>query len=209
MALPGVPVHTAAATATAGILEGGAVNEAARVRLTDALHRTAARDARAFRLVYRLTAAKLFGICLRICGERKAAEDVLQDVFLTIWTRADGFDPARGSAIAWLATIARNRAIDWRRTNRPVMTSADVLNEVADPAASASDMLLMEERERLLRFCLDALEGNHRDAIRGAFYDGFTYTELASRGAVPLGTMKSWVRRGLMRLRECLNGADA
>jgi len=184
------------------------VDDTRRVRLTDALHRTAARDPRAFRIVYKMTAAKLFGICLRICGERKAAEDVLQDVFLTVWMRADGFDPARGSAIAWLATVARNRSIDWRRANARPTAPAEALDGVADPALLASDMLLLDERERLLHFCLDTLETNQRDAIRTAFFDGLTYTELAERIAVPLGTMKSWVRRGLMRLRECLDGDD-
>lgn len=179
----------------------------ARARLTDALVRTAAQDARAFRLVYRLTAAKLFGICLRICGERKAAEDVLQDVYLTVWMRADGFDATRGSAIAWLATIARHRAIDWRRANRPPVASDAMLTEIVDGAMSAPDRMLLDERERMLHLCLELLEERQRSSIRTAFFDGLTYAELAERAAVPLGTMKSWVRRGLLRLRECLDGS--
>lgn len=185
------------------------MDDETRARLTDALHRTAQRDPRAFRVVYKMTAAKLFGICLRICGERKAAEDVLQDVYLTVWTRADGFDAARGSAIAWLATIARNRAIDWRRANGRPTASVEALDSIADPSPLASDALLLDERERLLHFCLGTLEVNQRDAIRTAFFEGLTYAELAERIAVPLGTMKSWVRRGLMKLRECLDGAVA
>lgn len=182
-------------------------DDKARARLTDALVRTGANDARAFRLVYRLTAAKLFGICLRICGERKAAEDVLQDIYLTVWNRADGFDATRGSAIAWLSTIARNRSIDWRRANRPYATSDAGLAEIADDAPSAPDRMLLDERERMLHLCLEELEGRQRSAIRTAFFDGLTYAELAERAAVPLGTMKSWVRRGLLRLRECLDGS--
>lgn len=185
------------------------VDEVTRARLTDALHRTARRDPRAFRLVYKMTAAKLFGICLRICGERKAAEDVLQDVYLTVWTRADGFDVARGSAIAWLATIARNRSIDWRRTNGRPHAPVEALDTIADPAPLTSETLLADERERLLHFCLGTLETNQRTAIRTAFFEGLTYAELAERVAVPLGTMKSWVRRGLLKLRECLDAADA
>ncbi|WP_258042926.1 sigma-70 family RNA polymerase sigma factor [Sphingomonas sp. NBWT7] len=181
----------------------------AKRRLNDALFRTGRQDARAFRLVYRLTAAKLFGICLRICNDRRAAEDVLQDVYLSVWTRAAGFDPARGSAIAWLATIARNRSIDWRRTHRPAGASDEMIAALPDPSPSAPDAMLRDEHDRRLHFCLDTLEGRQRDAIRTAFFDGLTYAELAERAAVPLGTMKSWVRRGLMRLRECLNGADA
>ncbi|WP_375287816.1 sigma-70 family RNA polymerase sigma factor [Sphingomonas sp.] len=186
------------------------MSDAARARLADALVRTAAKDARAFQLVYNLSSAKLFGICLRICGERKAAEDVLQDVFATVWMRADRFDATRGTAITWLATIARNRAIDWRRAHGgPVTTSADVLENVADPAPSAVDVLLDADRQRLLLECMETLEQRQRAAIRSAFLGGFTYAELAVREAVPLGTMKSWVRRGLGKLRECLDGADA
>jgi RNA polymerase sigma-70 factor (ECF subfamily) len=185
------------------------LKDGAQIRLLDALHRTGQQDAQAFRLVYRLTAAKLFGICLRICNDRKAAEDVLQDVYLSVWTRAAGFDPARGSAIAWLATIARNRSIDWRRTHRPVGASDDALAALPDPTPSAPDTMLRDERDRLLHSCLDGLEDRQRDSIRTAFFDGLTYAELATRAAVPLGTMKSWVRRGMIRLRECLDGADA
>ncbi len=185
------------------------MDDVSRARLSDALRRTAQRDPRAFRLVYKMTASKLFGICLRICGERKAAEDVLQDVYLTVWTRADGFDAARGSAIAWLATIARNRSIDWRRANARPTAPADTLEAVADPAPLTSDALLLDERERLLHFCLGTLEPNQSHAIRTAFFEGLTYAELAARVAVPLGTMKSWVRRGLMKLRDCLDAADA
>lgn len=185
------------------------MSDAARARLTDALIRTAAKDARAFRLVYALSSAKLFGICLRICGERKAAEDVLQDVFVTVWTRAESFDPAKGTAITWLATVARNRSIDWRRANGPPPAPVELLDRIADPGVSAPDRMLMDERERLLRDCLAALEQRQRDMIRAAFFDGMTYAELAIRNAMPLGTMKSLVRRGLGRLRECLHGADA
>lgn len=185
------------------------MDEATRAMLADALLRTGTGDRRAFQSVYRLTSAKLFGICLGICGERKAAEDVLQDVFVTVWLRADRFDPDRGSAIAWLATLARNRSLDWRRSYRPASGSADALAGMADPSLSAVDQLLLNERERRLHSCLEALDTPQRDAIRTAFFDGVTYAELAERSSIPVGTMKSWVRRGLLRLRECLDAAYA
>ena len=185
------------------------MDEPTRAMLADLLLRTGKGDRRAFRQVYRLSAAKLFGVCLRICGERKAAEDVLQEVFVTVWLRADRFDPDRGSAIAWLATMARNRSLDWRRSNRPAGASPDFLAGLPDPAPSTVDDLLLTERERHLHLCLDALDQPQRDAIRTAFFDGVTYAELAERAAIPLGTMKSWVRRGLIRLRECLDAALA
>lgn len=178
---------------------------AARLRLTAALVAAGNEDRAAFRLLYALTSSKLFGICLRICGERQAAEDVLQEVYSTIWRRAGAYDPGRSSPITWMATIARNRSIDWRRATRaPVQASAVEGEAVADPGASAVDMLLLDEADRRLHHCLDALEVQQSWAIRTAFFEGLTYAELATRRAVPLGTMKSVVRRGLLKLRHCL-----
>lgn len=178
----------------------------ARAALAEALIRTGDGDRRALGEVYTRTSAKLFGICLRICGDRQAAEDVLQEVFLTVWKRAGGYEPGRASPITWLATIARNRAIDWRRAqgNR-VMAPIDDIAPIADASPLASDTLLAQEGEARLHLCLDALDERQRNAIRTAFFDGATYAELAERQSVPLGTMKSWVRRGLMRLKECLD----
>lgn len=179
----------------------------ARARLVEALVATGGEDRAAFRTLYQLTSAKLFGVCLRICGDRQAAEDVLSDVYMTVWKRAGAFEPGRASPISWLATIARNRAIDWRRSaaRRP-SGAVDEISEIADDAPSAVDRLLLDERERRLYGCLDQLEDRQRDAIRTAFFDGLTYAEIAARRDVPLGTMKSWVRRGLLRLRDCLGG---
>ena len=179
---------------------------AARAQLTDALVRTGDEDRAAFQAVYRLTSAKLFGICLRICGDRQSAEDVLHEVYLTIWKRAGAFEPGRASPISWLATIARNRAIDWRRAqrNRPA-AGLDAAGEPADDAPLAIDMLLADETVRRLVECLDPLDDRQRGAIRTAFFDGVTYAELAERQRVPLGTMKSWVRRGLIGLKRCLD----
>ena len=166
---------------------------------------TGEEDRAAFDRLYALTSAKLFGICLRICVERQAAEDVLQDVYVTVWKRASAYDPGRASPIAWLATIARNRSIDWRRTQgrRPSMAT-DVPDSI-DPALLAHDALLLDEEERALHACLEQLDEAPRQAIHAAFFDGLTYAELAERQLVPTGTMKSWIRRGLLRLRDCLD----
>ena len=181
--------------------------ESARLRLVEALIRTGEEDRAAFRDLYSLTSAKLFGICYRICGERQAAEDVLHDVYLTIWKRAGAYEPARASPITWLATIARNRAIDWQRAQTvrratPIEDAPPIL----DTAPLASETMLEDEAAHQLHLCLDSLEERQRAAIRTAFFDGVTYAELAEREAVPLGTMKSWVRRGLARLKACLEG---
>ena len=178
----------------------------ARARLADILIRTGSEDRAAFRDLYALTSAKLFGICLRICGERQAAEDVLHDVYITIWKRAGAWEPGRASPITWLATIARNRAIDWRRAQTVRRASPiDDAPDIADDAPDAETTLLSGEAAHRLHRCLDELEVRQRSAIRTAFFDGVTYAELAERSNVPLGTMKSWVRRGLGRLKDCLN----
>ena len=178
---------------------------AARARLVEALVRTGEEDRAAFRDLYALTSAKLYGVCYRICGERQAAEDVLHDVYLTIWKRAGAYEPSRASPITWLATIARNRAIDWRRAQ--TVRRATPLEDapaILDTAPLVSDTMLADETAHRLHHCLDGLDERQRSAIRTAFFDGVTYAELAKRQDVPLGTMKSWVRRGLARLKECL-----
>ncbi|MEJ5979603.1 sigma-70 family RNA polymerase sigma factor [Novosphingobium sp. PS1R-30] len=186
-------------------LSGGS-GDAARVRLTEALVGTGEEDRSAFQRVYALTSAKLFGICFRICGDRQAAEDVLHEVYLTIWKRAGSFQPGRASPITWLATVARNRAIDWRRANPARRTGPfEWADDIADGGIAADDAIIAGESDRRLHLCLDSLDANQRSAIRAAFFDGLTYAELAQRKEVPLGTMKSWVRRGLARLKDCLD----
>lgn len=183
--------------------------DAARARLVEALVATGDEDRAAFKTLYRMTSAKLFGVCLRICGDRQAAEDVLSEVYLTVWKRAGAYEPGRASPISWLATIARNRSIDWRRRARRTPSAPlDEAPEIADDAPLASERMLLSEQDAKLHLCLDELEARQRDAIRTAFFDGLTYAELAERRAVPLGTMKSWVRRGLVRLKDCLGDDD-
>ncbi len=177
-----------------------------RAALVGALLRTAMEDRAAFQQLYRMTSAKLFGICLRICGERQAAEDVLQDVYVQVWRRAGAYEPGRASPITWLATIARNRALDWRRAHARTPQGADAeLPEIADPAPDAEAELIDADEAARVRACLEELEARQRNAVRTAFYEGVTYAELAARESVPLATMKSMVRRALIRLRGCLS----
>jgi RNA polymerase sigma factor (sigma-70 family) len=179
---------------------------AARKQLAAALSRVAGGDRAALQLVYRDTSAKLFGVCLRILRDRGEAEDVLQDVYMTVWRRADTFDPDRASPITWLVAIARNRSIDRLRAgaNSRRMQPIDDALDVRDSAPSALAQVESGQEHRRLMDCLGELEPRHAAAIRAAFLDGATYEELAERVAVPLGTMKSWIRRSLMRLRDCL-----
>lgn len=192
-------------TLDAAATPGTAGAEEARAQLTEALVRTGDEDREAFRRLYALTSAKLFGVCYRICGERQAAEDVLQDVYVTIWKRAGAYEPSRASPITWLATIARNRAIDWRRAQAVRRwTPIEDAPPIRDTAPLVSETMLADEDARHLHACLEGLEDRQRSAIHTAFFEGVTYAELAERQDVPLGTMKSWVRRGLAKLKECL-----
>lgn len=176
-----------------------------RVRLYEMLERVGAEDRDALGDLYRMTSARLFGICLRICGDRSSAEDVLHEVYTIVWKRAAGFEAGPASPIAWLATIARNRSIDWvrahgRRTMRPIEDALDVADDTPDQTVAAEQA----ETARRLYECLEELHAPQRDAIRTAFVDGMTYAEIADARGVPLGTMKSWVRRGLLQLRGCV-----
>ena len=174
--------------------------------LAAAMRRLAAGDRRALEVVYRATSAKLFGICLRIVGDRGEAEDALQDVYVSLWTAAGRYDPARASPRAWLATFARNRAIDRLRRRKRLADAAPVeaAEAIADEAPLADALLVADEERGRIHACLEALDEPQRGTIRTAFFGGLTYAELASRDGVPLGTVKSWVRRGLARLKKCL-----
>ena len=128
----------------------------------------------------------------------------MQDVYVTVWQKAGGYDPDRASPITWLATIARNKAIDRLRKRRPSQPiDGDVL-DIADSAPSSLAMIEQAEDGRRLADCLGELDDDQSSVIRRAFFGGATYAELAARDAVPLGTLKSRVRRGLMRLKGCL-----
>jgi len=174
--------------------------------LVDALRRVADRDRAGLQTTYRLTSAKLFGVCLRILHERAEAEDVLQEVYLTVWQKAGDFDPARASPMTWLITIARNKAIDRLRAGGQGrrMEPIDAAAEIADAAPLAEDLLADNEANARLKTCLGGLAAHEQNALRGAFFDGNTYEELAARMNVPLGTMKSWIRRALQKLKACL-----
>jgi len=177
-----------------------------RSQITTALARIPQGDRAAMQKVYRLTSAKLFGVCLRILGERNEAEDVLQEVYLTVWRKAATFDAGRASPMTWLIAIARNRCIDRLRTTRQSrrMEPIDAADNVTDNAPPADRALESNEVTARLHGCLDTLAERERVALRGAFFDGNTYEEMAARMSVPLGTMKTWIRRAMIKLKSCL-----
>ena len=176
-----------------------------RALLSRALARVAEQDADALRYVYRHTSSKLFGVCLRILHDRQEAEDVLQDVYLIVWRKADGFDPKRASPITWLAVLARNRAIDRLRARGDrIVTDVAEAEALPDTAPLAPTLIEADEDRARLAHCLDQLDPSHAGAVRTAFFEGVTYEALSQRLAMPLGTLKGWIRRSLISLRGCL-----
>jgi RNA polymerase sigma-70 factor (ECF subfamily) len=172
--------------------------------ITKLIVRTSMRDRDAFDLLYRQTSAKLFGVCLRVLRDRAEAEEALQEVYVKIWMKADRFAVSDLSPISWLVAVARNHAIDKIRARRNSATGLDDAMEVADPGPGPEALAVAgSERERI-RSCLGELDGERAAAVRGAYLDGYSYAELAERFSVPLNTMRTWLRRSLLKLRECL-----
>src|SRR6267378_530810 len=151
-----------------------------RSQLAAALVRVAGGDRVALRMIYQDTSAKLFGVCLRILNDRSEAEDVLQDVYVTVWRKAATFDPGRASPITWMVAIARNRAIDRLRATAVSrrMEPIEAADAVSDPAPAAVDRVELAQQHQRLARCLEELEARHSAAIRAAFLDGATYEEL-------------------------------
>lgn len=161
-------------------------------------------DRAALSTLYERTNAKLYGICSHLLGNEAEAEEVLQDVYLIVWQKAERFDENKASPITWLAVLTRNRAIDRLRRRRLKTAALDDAGEVADDSDTAFELLEQDEQSARLAGCIEELDERPRAMIRAAFLDGATYPQLAEREAVPLGTMKSWIRRALLRLRGCL-----
>ena len=194
------------------------------IELAALMSRVALGDRQAFEALYRGSCAQLFGIVLRINGERAQAEEVLQEVFVTVWRAAATFDPRQGQVMTWLTSIARNRAIDSlrRRANEPATVSRygtlggsggsgddddDLLEQQASEDPGPLDLLDRASSRHALERCMDALTGEQRSSLALAYYQGFSHAEVALHLSQPLGTVKSWVRRGLQGLRACLDRA--
>ena len=173
--------------------------------LADLLARVAKRDSQAFARLYKLTQAKLHGVVARIVSRGDASGELLQESFVKIWEKAADYDPEKGSPIAWMATIARNRALDEVRRVRPV--SLEDMPEGFEPAAEQIDPLGVRDRsERLtaLTKCLEALDEEKREAVMLAYYRGYSREALARRFDKPVPTVKTWLRRSLLQLKSCL-----
>ena len=187
------------------------------------LSRSGLGDRAAFATLYDRTSAHLFAVVLRINRDRAQAEDILQEVFVRVWRAAQTFDAAQSQPLTWLTSIARNRAIDSlrRQQTQPQIQSLagvdspgadpsddrDVYDTVVDDAAGPLELLSQASEARALSKCMQALNAQQRQCVALAFYDGLSHAEVAEQLRQPLGTVKSWVRRGLLALRGCLQSA--
>jgi len=173
--------------------------------LSHLMRRVAQRDRSAFAKVYQATSAKLYGIVLRILRRRDIADEVLQEVYVKIWERAAHFDSERASPISWMATIARNRALDEVRRKQPV--SIEDHPEVQDCASddeTALAAVMRSEDGRRLAECLKRLEPDRRQMVVFAYCEGLSRDELAKKYGQPVNTIKTWLRRSLAQLKGCL-----
>ena len=190
--------------------------------LAHLLSRTALGDRAAFAALYERTSGHLFAVVLRVQRDRAIAEDLLQEIYVSVWRAAAAFDAARSQPLTWLTSIARNRAIDSlrRAQTQPQLLSTtrdadddddapDAVERAADDAPGPLELLDRASDERQLLHCMEGLSSTQRQSVALAFYDGLSHAEVAEHLRQPLGTVKSWLRRALQSLRQCLDGAAA
>jgi RNA polymerase sigma-70 factor (ECF subfamily) len=186
------------------------VNSLDPQQLRNWLQGAARRDASAFRALYDATSSKLFGFALRILIKRELAEEVLQESFVAIWNNAGSYQSQLAAPMTWMATIVRNKAFDLlRRSDAAAEIDADqfdseIMNALLDPGATPIEALQLSSDARALAYCMSALEGLHRQAIGLAFFHDLSHSEVAQQLALPIGTVKTWIRRGLDKLKTCL-----
>lgn len=171
------------------------------------LRKVAAQDRAAFRSLYDQTSGKILAVVLAIVRDRDLAEDVLQETYLQVWSNAARYDSTRGQPMAWLITMARSRAIDRLRADRRGVGAGGngpVPELLPDENPSAEDRAVVSEQSRRLADCMTELSDDQRQCIRLAYWHGYTHSELAEYLSAPLGSVKSWIRRGLSQLDKCL-----
>ena len=174
------------------------------------LSRCALGDQRACAELYRLTSSKLFGVALRILRREDWAEEVLQESFVNIWNHASEYAVHKSAPMTWMTSIVRNRSLDWARRPRHEDTSEDydlLVENVRDDALGPLDQLARSAEASALARCLELLDSAQRQSITLAFQQGLSHAELAAHMHQPLGTVKTWIRRGLERLKGCLSSA--
>lgn len=186
------------------------------ITLQELLARAGRGDHAAFAEVYQRTSAHLFGLAVRMLGREQAAEDVLQDAFVSVWKNASTYRTHVGGQeiqpMTWLIAIVRNKALDALRTRARRKESElpedealeDVHAQAGAAAPSALDLLSRATHDLRIEACLGTLDGSHRQSLALAYYQGLTHSEVAAQMGAPLGSVKAWIRRGLEKLKACL-----
>jgi len=177
----------------------------ATAEIADLLARFKLRDRQAFRDLYARTSAKLYGVTLRILKDRSEADEALQEVYVKIWQRADRYIPGSYSPISWLVAVARNHCLDVLRARKPRSEDIDMALDIADSGPDPERSAVQSGERARIDDCLGRLDGDKAEAVRGAYLDGYSYEELSARHNVPINTMRTWLRRSLLKLRECLS----
>ena len=180
-------------------------------QLSDLLARCSLHDQRAFATLYQLSSPKLFAVAIRITRRRDWAEDVLQEAFVNIWNHAAGYNSAKSAPMTWMTAIVRNRALDWLRRPREVEIDEEheqLIAAIPDESPGPEDLLRMSLQAGELAECMKVLTEEQQRSITLAFFYGLSHGELAEQMRKPLGTVKTWIRRGLDRLKSCLDAAD-
>ena len=178
--------------------------------LADQLARVALGDRAAFRRVYEMSSAHLFGVALRILNRRDLAEEVLQESFVSVWHKAGDYQPSVAAPMTWLISVVRNRALDLARSAAMRHETSLPQNEdgteydTQDEKGNLLDMFEQATEALAVRGCMDTLDASHRQSLALAYYHGMSHSEVAKHMAAPLGSVKAWVRRGLDRLKRCL-----
>ncbi|OON64579.1 RNA polymerase subunit sigma [Massilia sp. KIM] len=182
-------------------------------RLRRLLGRVALGDAAAFRSLYDASSAKLFGFAQRILKKHELAEEALQEGFVSIWHAAAAYQPHLAAPMTWMATIVRNKALDIYRRQVDLDAMADVDGArfeadlalaLQEPGAGPQEHAELSREARALAWCMSTLEAKQRQAIGMAYYHELSHSEVSDRLSLPIGTVKTWIRRGLEKLRNCL-----
>jgi RNA polymerase sigma-70 factor, ECF subfamily len=172
----------------------------------DCLRACAAGDRTSLKALYHEEAGRLIAVAQRIVRRRELAEEVVQEAFLQIWRKAASYNPELGSARAWIYTIVRNRALNVIRDGaREDLVDGNTLELLRDAQVGPGDVVSQLSRESRLRRCLEGLDAQKRESVVLSYVSGYSHGEIAGRLGVPIGTAKSWVRRGLLALRECMS----
>lgn len=184
-------------------------------RLERLLARVSQRDHDAFEQVYKLTSAHLFGVAFRILKRADHAEEVLQEAYVNIWNQAGSYGAGLAAPMTWLISVVRNKALDWLRHHKAELQSTDRMDDGdeerllgADEGGDPLALLMQASAGMHIERCMGTLEATQRQSLALAFYDGLSHAELAAHLRAPLGTVKAWVRRGLDKLKKCLENCD-